>query len=80
MPHLSTIERFPIVVLFDFVVVLNGVFMLCCILSYSSCEERRVLVERSERSSITKKASDIQILLIFIYALVFFKLVCMVGF
>ena len=51
--------------LFDYV-AMNGVFMLCYILSYSSCEEQRVFVERSERSSITKKASDIQILFILI--------------
>jgi hypothetical protein len=64
MPHLSTIERFPIDVLFDFVVVLNGVFMLCYILYYSSYGEARILIKRSERVSTTKKASDTQILLI----------------
>ena len=51
--------------------LLNGVFMLCYILSYSSCEERRIFVERSEHISTTKEASDIQILSILYYALVF---------
>ena len=51
--------------------LLNGVFMLCYILSYSLYGEARILFERSEHTLTTKKASDIQILSILYYALVF---------
>jgi hypothetical protein len=64
MPHLSTIERFTIVVLFDFDVVVEWYVYVVLYSMIIVCTERNAfLIKRSERASTTKRQVTLNYLL-----------------